>query len=122
MNNVLSITLVGIVIVFLVLFILSMFFIFFKFLSPSNERKVKKEINMPHTNPKPVEDKNIININDDEEIVAAIMGAISMIMENKKFKIKSIQETTLSQRKNKSMWGVLPSAITWRAKRLGGRK
>lgn len=123
MGNVLSITFVGIVIVFLVLFILSMFFVFFKFISPGNEKKVKKEINIPHEDPKPVETfKDLEDGNDEKEIVAAIMGAISVVMQNKPYRIKSIKPTTVNQNKKHSMWGMLPPTTTWRAKRLGGRK
>ncbi|WGS65455.1 OadG family protein [Marinitoga aeolica] len=123
MGNVLSITFVGIVIVFLVLFILSMFFVFFRFLSPTNEKKVKKEINIPHQNPKPVNNIELSKeIEDDSELVAAIMGAITMAMGNKSYKIKSIKPATIMKNKKYSMWGMLPPVVTWRAKRLGGRK
>ena len=123
MGNVLSITFVGIAIVFLVLFILSMFFVFFRFISPQNEKKVKKEINIPHQNPKPINNIELSKeAEDDSEIVAAIMGAVSMVIGNKSYRIKSIKPTTITKNKRQSMWGMLPPTMTWRAKRLGGRK
>ncbi|GAB6188276.1 hypothetical protein JCM30566_00150 [Marinitoga arctica] len=121
MGNVLSITFVGIVIVFLVLFILSMFFVFFRFLSPKNEKKVKKEINIPHKDPIPITNIDLPK-DEDNELIAAIMGAIAVTMKDKSYKIKSIKPATLTQNKKYSMWGMLPPVITWRAKRLGGRK
>lgn len=120
MSNVLSITFVGIVIVFLVLAILSLFFILFKYISPT-EKKVKKEINIPHTNPTPISSNSIIE-EDNEEIVAAIMGTIASTMGNKSFKINNIKPIKPNKTSKISMWGMLPPAVTWRAKRLGGRK
>ncbi|SHF08713.1 Oxaloacetate decarboxylase, gamma chain [Marinitoga hydrogenitolerans DSM 16785] len=126
MSNVLSITFVGIVIVFAVLSILSIFFILFKFISPSNEKKVKREINIPHSNPKPINNFKVINgieeTNENEEVISAIMGAVSVYMNGKQFKIKNIKPAPINKNKKLSMWGMLPSTTIWRAKRLGGRK
>ncbi|KAF2956097.1 OadG family protein [Marinitoga sp. 38H-ov] len=122
MGEVLSITFVGIVIVFLVLAILSLFFILFKYIS-STEKKVKKEINIPHTNPAPLNSNTTKNEDNDEEIIAAIMGAIAATMGSKTYRIKNIKPiNNINKTSKMSMWGMLPPAVTWRARRLGGRK
>lgn len=125
MNDVLSITLVGIVIVFIVLAILSIFFILFKYFSPERKSTLKKEINIPHTDPKPEEtiNKNMNLIEeDDTEIVAAIIGAISASTKSKNFRIKSVTPTSIPKNKKLTMWGMLSPTVTWRVKKIGGRK
>ncbi|AEX86242.1 Oxaloacetate decarboxylase, gamma chain [Marinitoga piezophila KA3] len=118
-----GITIVGIIIVFLVLAILSGFFILFKYFSKGNNREVKREINIPHTNPKPVTAPAAIKseeFDEDEEVVAAIMGAITAMLGHNRFKINNIKvnKNNLKSR-TVSMWGKLPAATVWRVKKIG---
>ncbi|BBE31145.1 hypothetical protein OSSY52_12860 [Tepiditoga spiralis] len=115
MDKVWFITIAGILTVFIILVILMLVVSLLRHFSKTEKKGAKKEINLPSSAPSKVVNKVEINSNDENEEIAAIMGAISAFMGNKNYVVKSIKPAKKSVFSN-SRWGTVNPTVTWRTR------
>ena len=113
MDKVWFITIAGILTVFVILVILMFVVSLLRHFSKTEKKGAKKEINLPSTSPKKIVNK--VEVSDNEEEVAAIMGAISAFMGNKNYVVKSIKPTKKTVFSS-SRWGTVNPTVTWRTR------
>ncbi|MGM0606819.1 MAG: OadG family protein [Candidatus Muiribacteriota bacterium] len=102
----LSVSVTGVVVVFSILILISVVIYLLQFLNPElRKNKVKASLNESETESnKQVSDEEV----KEEEIIAVISAAVSVLFSGRNFSIKSVREAKNNlqlKHKNLNMWG-----------------
>lgn len=121
MNNVFLITISGIFVVFIVLFILMIVYYLFGFFVNRNKKNIpipKKTKTIPEIMSKSEKTEHYSNEESDEEI-AAITAAVYSFIDGSKFKIKSISKSNnkFPVKNSQSRWGCVSPVLIWRTRK-----